>query len=112
MLIKSRPFNIVYVAVASMFLMQTINTANAHSSSLNKIALEVCKQKERSQACQYNGGHNDLYIGTCQYISEHDLTCVRNQPIQKVESDKHSHNIEANQKKQDSQKDNKANKSK
>lgn len=59
------------------------NTAFAHSGPLNKFALTACKEKERSQVCQYEGMHNDLYIGTCQYMPT-ELMCVRNQPIQKI----------------------------
>ncbi|MEG3753246.1 hypothetical protein [Psychromonas arctica] len=59
------------------------NVAFAHSGPLNKLALAACTEKARSQACQYEGVHDDLYIGTCQYMST-ALMCVRNQPIQKV----------------------------
>ncbi|PTN08112.1 hypothetical protein C8R11_13019 [Nitrosomonas aestuarii] len=59
----------------------------AHSLPLNKAAVESCQEKERSQACQYPGHHNDLYIGTCQYVTDEKLICVRNKPIQKIDSD-------------------------
>ncbi len=73
----------VFLAVFSLSL--TASNSYAHSGSLNKVALEVCEEKVKSQACQYEGGHRDLYIGTCQLISETDLICVRNQAIQKIE---------------------------
>ena len=73
------------LAVCTLLL--TASVAHAHSGPLNKVAVEVCAQKVKSQACQYEGGHSDLYIGTCQYMSETDLICVRNQPIQKIEPD-------------------------
>ncbi|MBU2952676.1 hypothetical protein [Marinobacter sp. F3R08] len=57
----------------------------SHSGPLNTAALEVCQEKSRSQACQYHGHHNDLYIGTCQYVSDEDLICVRNKPVQKLD---------------------------
>ena len=72
--------------IAASTLLLSASTAYAHSGSLNKIAVDVCKQKQKSQSCQYEGGHNDLYIGTCQLMSETDLICVRNKPIQKIES--------------------------
>ena len=78
----------VLVCLATSILLLTASSSYAHSGSLNKVAVEVCKQKEKSQACQYNGGHSDLYIGTCQLISKTDLICVRNQPIKKIESAK------------------------
>ncbi|MEB8433027.1 hypothetical protein OO007_12385 [Cocleimonas sp. KMM 6892] len=73
-----------FLSVSALLL--TNSMAYAHSGSLNKVAVEVCKQKQKSQACQYQGGHSDLYIGTCQLMSETDLICVRNKPIQKIES--------------------------
>lgn len=79
---------VLLLILATSTVLLTAITSYAHSGSLNKVALEVCKQKEKSQACQYNGGHSDLYIGTCQLISETDLICVRNQPIKKIESAK------------------------
>ncbi|SIS99229.1 hypothetical protein SAMN05421760_11035 [Neptunomonas antarctica] len=69
-------------------LLLTAGYSHAHSGSLNKVAVDVCEAKVKSQACQYEGGHSDLYIGTCQYISETDLICVRNQAIQKIEGSK------------------------
>ncbi|MBH0017106.1 hypothetical protein QL995_14065 [Pseudoalteromonas sp. APC 3358] len=59
--------------------------AAAHSQPLNQIAVKACFEKQKSQSCQYQGGHNDLYIGSCQYMAD-DLMCVRNQPIQKVDN--------------------------
>jgi hypothetical protein len=56
----------------------------AHSAPLDTQALDVCKLKEKSQSCQYQGHHNDLYIGTCQLVDDQNLTCVRNQPIIKL----------------------------
>ncbi len=76
---------LVLLAVFSFSL--TASNSHAHSGSLNKVAVDVCKEKVKSQACQYEGGHSDLYIGTCQLISDTDLICVRNKPIQKIESE-------------------------
>ena len=64
-------------------LLLTSSYSDAHSTPLNSVAVKVCDNKARSEACQYEGGHSDLYIGTCQYMSA-DLICVRNQPIQKI----------------------------
>lgn len=61
--------------------------AFAHSAPLNKVAMEACKEKQKSQACQYEGHHDDLYIGTCQYVSDENMTCVRTKPIRKIDSD-------------------------
>jgi hypothetical protein len=58
--------------------------AHAHSGPLSEIAVKACDTKVRSDACQYEGGHQDLYIGTCQYMST-SLMCVRNQPIQLID---------------------------
>jgi hypothetical protein len=60
--------------------------ALAHSGPLNSLALKACEAKKRSSACQYEGVHNDLYIGTCQYMAE-ALMCVRNKPIQIIDND-------------------------
>jgi len=70
--------------LTSVTILFTIGYVQAHSGPLNEIALKACDTKSRSQSCQYNGGHQDLYIGTCQYMAE-ALMCVRNQPIQKIE---------------------------
>ncbi|MGO2012470.1 MAG: hypothetical protein ACTJH9_11080 [Pseudoalteromonas sp.] len=59
----------------------------AHSNSLNEVAVKACHEKVKSQSCSYDGGHNDLYIGSCQYMAD-DLLCVRNQPIKKIDSTK------------------------
>lgn len=61
--------------------------ASAHSAPLNKQAMQACKEKQKSQACQYEGHHDDLYIGTCQYVSDENLICVRNKPIRKLVDD-------------------------
>jgi hypothetical protein len=74
-----------------------VQSVSAHSGHINEKAVEACTEKARSEACQYNGGHDDLYIGSCQYMST-TLMCVRNQPIQKIESteveskETHQHN--------------------
>jgi hypothetical protein len=73
------------ICVVTVLLLASSN-ASAHSGQLNIKALDACKLKERSQACEYQGVHNDLYIGTCQYMAD-TLTCVRNQPIQKLDND-------------------------
>ena len=78
-------------------LFSVSNLAFAHSGPLNKLALAACNEKLRSQACQYEGVHDDLYIGKCQYMST-ALMCVRNQPIQKIINEQseseatHNHN--------------------
>jgi hypothetical protein len=61
--------------------------AQAHSGHLNEKAVSVCHDKARSDDCQFEGGHQDLYIGSCQYMSD-ALMCVRNQPIQKLPAKK------------------------
>ena len=89
-----KQFCLLALGVISLFVS---NAALAHSGPLNKLALQACTEKARSQACQYEGVHNDLYIGTCQYMSS-ALMCVRNQPIQKIEDEQpasdqtHEHN--------------------
>ena len=60
------------------------NNCYAHAGSLNKVAVKACYSKEKSMACQYKGTHNDLYIGTCQYMAT-NLMCIRNRPIKKIE---------------------------
>ncbi len=57
----------------------------AHSIPLKKEALRVCVNKKKSQECQYTDHHKNLYIGTCQLISEEQLICVRTRPLQKSE---------------------------
>ncbi|MFT6927163.1 MAG: hypothetical protein ACJAZP_002792 [Psychromonas sp.] len=73
--------------LVAVTLLLTASYADAHSTPLNSVAVKACDHKARSQACQYEGGHSDLYVGTCQYMSK-DLICVRNQPIQKITSSK------------------------
>ena len=68
-------------------ILLTAGYCHAHFSPLNGVAVNACENKARSEACQYQGGHNDLYMGTCQYMST-VLMCVRNKPIQKVNSNK------------------------
>lgn len=72
------------ICVATLLLLASSNIS-AHSGQLNIKALDACILKERSQACEYQGVHHDLYIGTCQYMAD-TLTCVRNQPIQRTEN--------------------------
>ena len=81
-LIRWRTIKCCSICVATVLLLASSNVS-AHSGQLNLKALNACKQKERSQACEYQGAHNDLYIGTCQYMAD-TLTCVRNQPIQRT----------------------------
>ncbi|MEP2650905.1 MAG: hypothetical protein ABJH06_02835 [Paraglaciecola sp.] len=66
-------------------LLLYIGDANAHAGPLNKLAVDACFEKTKSKACRYEGGHNDVYIGTCQYMGE-NLMCVRNQPIQPLDT--------------------------
>lgn len=84
-LIRWRTIKCCSICVATVLLLASSNVS-AHSGQLNLKALNACKQKERSQACEYQGAHNDLYIGTCQFMAD-TLTCVRNQPIQKLDND-------------------------
>ena len=74
--------------VAAVALLAS-GVSHAHSGPLNGASLEACKAKVKSQLCQYDGAHNDLYIGTCQYMSA-TLMCVRNQPIQKKPGFEHT----------------------
>lgn len=85
------PIKSVPLLLATGALLLTGSYAHAHSGSLNGAALQACEMKGRLQPCQYQGGHNDLFIGTCQLVSEEDLICVRNQPIQVIEAE----NLEA-----------------
>lgn len=78
----------LFMFLVAFSLLLTASYSHGHSGSLNKVAVDVCEKKVKSQACQYEGGHSDLYIGTCQYISETDLICVRNRAIQKIVSTK------------------------
>ena len=78
--------------LVSIALFFTLGQANAHSGPLNEIAIKACVSKEKSQMCQYEGGHNDLYIGTCQYMAD-NLMCVRNQPIQFIEQSKEKNKL-------------------
>lgn len=77
----------LWLAAMILPLLLITQKAAAHAGPLNMVAMAVCKNKQRSQACQYEGHHNDLYIGTCQYMSDEDLICVRNKPIQQIEPD-------------------------
>lgn len=71
----------------SVFVLSIVagNGAIAHSFPLNKVAEDVCHDKNQSHVCEYSGHHNDLYIGTCQLITEEKLICVSNKPIQITE---------------------------
>ena len=74
--------------LAGFSFLLAVGYACAHSAPLSRVAVEACKEKEKSQVCQYEGHHDDLYLGTCQYVSDQDLICVRNKPIQKMYSGK------------------------
>tara|TARA_R110002060_G_scaffold77660_1_gene89406 strand:+ start:717 stop:1028 length:312 start_codon:yes stop_codon:yes gene_type:complete len=76
---------ILLLTILASFL--TANYSYAHAGPLNKLAVSACENKNKSNACSYEGTHNDLYIGTCQYMAN-DLMCVRNQPIQKIQNKK------------------------
>ncbi|MEL0660377.1 hypothetical protein V6255_14655 [Psychromonas arctica] len=78
MLLKRTLFTVVT-------LLFTTTLVQAHSGPLSEIAVKACDVKSRSQSCQYENDHQNLYIGSCQYMSE-TLMCVRNQPIQKIET--------------------------
>lgn len=77
-------FKRILCGFATFFLATSF--VHAHSGPLSEIAVKSCDVKSRSQSCQYEDGHQNLYIGSCQYMSE-TLMCVRNQPIQKIETD-------------------------
>lgn len=72
--------------LAGFTFLLAVGHAYAHSAPLNKVAMEACKEKQKSQVCQYQGHHDDLYLGTCQYVSDENLICVRNKPMRKIES--------------------------
>lgn len=78
--------NLVTLIVLGLMSLCAVSNVYAHSFPLNQAAMDSCIQKKRSQSCQYISHHNDVYIGTCQYISDEQLTCVRNKPIQKINS--------------------------
>lgn len=61
------------------------HNAQAHSGHLNEKAINACIDKTRSASCQFEGSHNDLYKGSCQYMVQ-TLSCVRNEPIQKIQT--------------------------
>ena len=90
--LKSALNNSLFMLIAILALLTT-SYAQAHSGPLNEIAIKACAAKERSQACQYEGGHNDLYIGSCQYMSS-TLMCVRSQPIQIIDDSTTHHEKE------------------
>jgi len=71
--------------MAALILSLVAGNALAHSAPLDKLAMAACQEKARSQACEYQDHHSNRYIGTCQYVSEEDLICVRNRPIQKAD---------------------------
>ncbi|MEL0632589.1 hypothetical protein V6237_07400 [Pseudoalteromonas carrageenovora] len=71
------------LSLFGMALLVPSTFLNAHSGPLNAIAVKACANKVKSQSCRYEGGHNDLYIGSCQYMAD-DLMCVRSQPIKKI----------------------------
>ena len=81
-----------------LILSLLINTgsANAHGGNLSESALEASEDKKRSQECKYEGHHDDLYIGTCQYVSEDILICVRNKPIQHLKRGKTNPSVPPN----------------
>ena len=58
----------------------------AHSAIINNEAWLVCENQTRSDACEFTDNHDSIYRGTCQLMSE-KLLCVRNQPIEKADSD-------------------------
>ena len=78
---------LIFARLILLWLMMlcAVGDVYAHSFPLNEAAIDSCNEKKRSQACQYQNHHNDVYIGTCQYVSDDELTCVRNRPIQKVD---------------------------
>ncbi|MBU2978727.1 hypothetical protein [Alteromonas sp. C1M14] len=85
---KGRHQTILGPSAVALLLLLIAGKAAAHAGPLNKAAMAVCQEKQRSASCQYEGHHNDLYIGTCQYVTDEDLICVRNKPIQPIDPDK------------------------
>jgi len=61
-------------------------TVSAHASILNNDAWQVCENRTRSNSCEYTDNHENIYRGTCQVMSD-KLLCVRNQPIEKADTD-------------------------
>ena len=74
-------------SIVALILPLVAGNALAHSIPLDREAMVACQKKARSQACEYRDHHNNRYIGTCQHLSEKELICVRNRPIQKADSD-------------------------
>ena len=83
----------LFTAMIILFGNVLSSSACAHALPLNSLAITACQTKEKSQACQYADHHNDLYLGTCQLVTETQLICVRNKPIQKADKDNVKHPI-------------------
>lgn len=78
-------FKVTSLILSTLFTFILPNSKTyAHSIPLKAVAVKACENKIRSVSCEYEGAHNDLYIGTCQYMVA-SLICVRNQPIKKLE---------------------------
>ena len=52
----------------------------AHQGHGPNQAWSACETLPRGEACQFENHQGDLFVGTCQAVSE-TLLCVRNQPI-------------------------------
>jgi len=53
---------------------------------LSNDAWQVCEDCARSNSCEYTDNHENIYRGTRQVMSD-KLLCVRNQPIDKADTD-------------------------
>jgi FlaG/FlaF family flagellin (archaellin) len=51
--------NKISVNLAAFALVVFAGHAHAHSAPLSKAATQACHEKEKSQACHYEGGHAD-----------------------------------------------------
>ncbi|PWQ95700.1 hypothetical protein [Leucothrix arctica] len=81
------------LVLSAFTLLLPASYSYAHSGSTGNEPWKACTAKQKSQACEYTGAHDERYIGTCQSISLH-MMCVRNQPI--IQStNKHDTQIEA-----------------
>lgn len=80
----------LFAIPATLIVLLSAGYAYAHAGPANEAAVTACEEKERSQSCEYTGGHNDLYIGFCRYrfMTGDELICVRTEPIRKVDPDK------------------------
>ncbi|WP_435234807.1 hypothetical protein ACR30L_13695 [Psychromonas sp. PT13] len=57
----------------TLSLLLVTSYAHAHSGHLNEKAVSVCENKVRSDTCQYEGGHHDLYRKLPIYVDNIDV---------------------------------------